>query len=99
MSVDAIVNRKDLGKNYAEKKKMRLSFTLHARITVAIPQALLGAPLIPEFLSLLAVEKQVLKNKPIILKPHVMREGKKKPKTFPAEHPTSKSPPKLRLQQ
>lgn len=42
-----------------------------------ISQALLGAPLIPELLGLLAVEKQVLKNKPIILKPHVMREGKK----------------------
>lgn len=78
---------------------MRLSFTLPAHITVPISQALLGAPLIPEILGLLAVEKQVLKNKPIILKPHVMREGKKNPKTLPAEHPTSKSPPKLRQQQ
>lgn len=67
--------------------------------TVPISQALLGAPLTPEPLGLLAVEKQVLKNKPIILKPHVMREGKKPSKTLPAEHPTSRSPPKLRQQQ
>lgn len=44
----------------------------------------------------------VLKNKPIILKPRVMREGKRKktkPKTLAAEHPTSRSPPKLRQRQ
>lgn len=78
---------------------MRLSFTPHAHVTLAISQALLGAPLIPELLGLLAAEKQVLKNKPNILKPHVMREGKKTPKTLPAEHPTSRSPPKRRQQQ
>lgn len=78
---------------------MRLSFTLRACVTLAISQALLGAPLIPELLGLLAAEKQVLKNKPIILKPHVMREEKKTPKTLPAVHPTFQSPPKLRQQQ
>lgn len=71
---------------------------MHTSLWLAISQALLGAPLIPELLGLLAVEKQVLKNKPIILKPHVMRE-EKKPKALPAKHPTSKSPPKLRQQQ
>lgn len=73
-------------------------FTPHAHLILAISQALLGAPFIPELLSLLAVEKQVLKNKPIILKQHVMKEQKNQ-KTLPAEHPTSRSPPKLRQRQ
>lgn len=53
-------------------------FTPHAHLILAISQALLGAPFIPELLSLLAVEKQVLKNKPTILKQHVMKEEKNK---------------------
>lgn len=70
-----------MGQNYTEKK-IRLPgfFIPHAHLVLAISQALLGAPFIPELLGLLAVEKwyyELLKNKPIILKPRVMREAKK----------------------